>query len=143
MLFLNIAFSSSGKLTTRIPYCKNCINNVPVQVDGQAYVVIHNIMPLSFCLCRRGGTISYSVQRIYASFYLLIQEYGICLLICIGKVGLLPLPLGAKLALAGKMRCCCFAHWAGPKLDSCPVFSYSHARACELHFFFPKILCVV
>jgi len=75
MLFLNIAFSSSGKLTTRIPYCKNCINNVPVQVDGQAYVVIHNIMPLSFCLSRRGGTISYSVQRIYASFYLLIRVW--------------------------------------------------------------------
>ena len=50
----------------------------------------------------------------------------------------MPLPLGAKLALAGKMRCCCFAHWAGPKLDSCPVFSYSHARECELHFFSSK-----
>ena len=41
------------------------------------------------------------------------------------------------------MRCCCFAHCAGPKLDSCPVLSYSHARECELHFFSPKILCVV
>ena len=93
---------------------------------------------ICFSVCRGEVGLFRTQFNEYMLAFIFLYEYGICLLICIGKVGLLPLPLGAKLELAGKMRCCCFAHWAGPKLDSCPVFSYSHARECELHFFSSK-----